>query len=253
MDMGDKKQLKLGDIVFDSRRVIFLSSLQTVVCSGLSEALEFARSRRGFHKNFHNLRSAIERFDCVLTDYEPQSVILLGPFLRPEIFLTIARRWGKNTKLHIVASNVLPEIRALAEKYGCEIHNELIWDKYRFVETEFTQNPQMPLITISGHPHYVIHVGKGYFGGFDLSVFLKGLGHLMLPSFHVAAATNTIFRDSLERYDVFAVGHSRVFPLGKVADIKIYRSTAGALPITKTALAGKLKSVRKKAVFIPKI
>src|SRR5581483_11294336 len=113
----------------------------------------------------------------------------------------------------------------LAEAQGCEIHRELVWDRYRFVEFEEKLPDKQPLelhlTTITGasreSAHYAIRVGRNPFSGMKLAVFLKGIGSLILPSLDPGAAAISVFQSALQRYDVFAVGYARVLPLGKVA------------------------------------
>lgn len=234
--------LRLGDLVLDPRRAIFVSSLRALVCADLHSALRIGIAG--------GLRGILKRVDGLIADYNPEFFVILGPLAAPSIaslesaLCGMARRWGKRTKLQLVASEPDNDVRAMAETLGCEVHNELIWGRYRFVEKE-TQKVELKLMTILGEPRYAIKVGSKPFGGMKLSVFLKGFGRLTIPSMDPNAAVSSVFHPGLERCDVFAAGYQRVLPLGKVADLKPYNGIGRGLPITKATLGAKRFTVKE--------
>lgn len=223
--------LKLGDLVLDPRRVVYIPSLNAVVCAGLHEALCISISS--------GLRGVLERMDAILDTYKPEALIILGRLSEKSPVGGIARRWGKRTKVHFVANDPNADARAIAEAMGCEVHHELIWGHYRFVEAEEKGALEVQLLTMVGHPNYDIKVGSMPFGGMKLAVFLKGIGKLVLPTMSPNAASASVFSADLGRYDLFAVGHQRVLPMGKVDGLKSVKGMGGGLPIVKATLGAK--------------
>ncbi len=231
--------LRLGDLILDSRRLAYIPSLRAVVCAGLPEALQVGIAG--------GLRGVLERVDGALADYSPEFMIVLGSMNSTSAsanalgsaFAGMSRRWGGKTKLVFVASKPDGEARATAEALGCEVHHELVWGHYRFVEAENLGNLEVQLLTISGSPHYAVKVGNRPFGGMKLPVFLKGLGRLTLPSMAPNASLSSVFQPALDRFDIFAVGHQRVLPLGKVRDLKSLKGIARGLPISKATLGAR--------------
>lgn len=233
--------LRLGDLVLDARRFIYIPSLRAVVCTGLHDALKLGISR--------GLRDILKKVDSTLADYKPDSFIILGSFSEQSALTGMVRRWGKTTKLLLVARNPNAEAQGMAEALGCEVHQELVWENYRFVQVDGDLGMDLQLLTVAGEPNYAIRVGNGPFGatlgGMKLAVFLKGLRRLFLPSLGPDAPSAGIFRTELERYDAFAVGHQRILPLGKVADLKSFKGIGGSLPISKARVAGRKRSSKE--------
>jgi hypothetical protein len=234
--------LKLGDLVLDPRRAVYISSLSAVVCSGLHGALQVGISG--------GLRGVMERIDGVLDLYRPEFLVVLGPVSSDstnsfESALTgMARRWGKRAKIQLVARQADGDVRAMAEALGCEVHHELVWGRYRFVESDPCNNLELQLMTVQGAPNYGVKVGGRPFGGMKLPVFLKGFGRLTLPSSNPTQQPLSVFQPELERSDVFAVGHQRVLPLGKVGDLKPFKGIARGLPISKATLGARRRDLK---------
>ncbi|MBI3558285.1 MAG: hypothetical protein HY074_18615 [Deltaproteobacteria bacterium] len=232
--------LRLGDLILDSRRLAYIPSLRAVVCAGLPEALQVGIAG--------GLRGVLERVDGALAEYNPEFLVVLGsmnsasPTALGSAFAGMSRRWGKHAKLMFVATTPDPDARATAEALGGEVHHELVWGHYRFVEAEDLGNLEVQLLTISGSPHYAVKVGNRPFGGMKLPVFLKGLGRLTLPSMAPNASLSSVFQPALDRFDIFAVGHQRVLPLGKVRDIKPLKGIARGLPISKATLGARRRA-----------
>lgn len=230
--------LQLGDLILDPRRVTFIPSLKAVVCSGLQQALAVG-IRNG-------LRGVMERMDAVMGEYQPDSLIVLGPLANVSASAAVVRRWGSRSRVLFITESPGREARAAVEALGCEVHQHLAWDRYRFSESETEMALDLKAMTITGArgaesaagAHYAVRVGSNPFGGIKLSVFLKGLGRLILPSLSPAAAALSLFQVPLQRHDVFAVGYARVLPLGKVADLK-KSVRLGGLPVTKATLGAK--------------
>lgn len=253
--------LKLGDLILDPRRVVYIPSLRALVCAGLLDALGIGISG--------GLRGVIERVDATLQEYKPEFFVILGSIPKSansatsfkdsgrspskgsyEAALTgIARRWGKRAKIQLVATSPSHDARAVAEALNCEVHNELVWGRYRFVEKQNESNMELQLMTIAGSPNYGIRVGNrtfaGPFGGVKLAVYLKGLGRLTLPSMDPSAALVSVFKAELERCDVFAVGHQRVLPMGKVGELKPYKGIVRGVPISKITLGARKRAPKE--------
>ncbi|MBI3542592.1 MAG: hypothetical protein HY075_04885 [Deltaproteobacteria bacterium] len=195
------------------------------------------------------LRGVIERVDSLLNEYQPEFFVVLGSGGASSSSTSfgsalagMANRWGKRAKLQLVAQNAQADFRETAKALGCEVHNELVWGRYRFVEREDRNNLEVQLLTICGGAHYSLRVGAGPFGGMKLPVFLKGFGRLTLPSVDPTATPTSVFRPGFERCDVFAVGHQRVLPLGKVCDLKSVKGIVRGLPISKATLAARRRA-----------
>lgn len=231
--------LKLGDLILDPRRVLYIPSLRAVVCSGLQEALGVGIAG--------GVRGVLERIDSVLADYKPEALIVLGKLDGDTGLTGMARRWGKKVRLQLVANDPDSEAKALAEALGCEVHHELVWGRYRFVEGEQDKGAlELQFLTIMGSPHYSVRVGRGPFGGMKLAVFLKGLGRVVLPTLDPSGnGAASVFTTGLERFDVFAAGHQRVLPMGKVADLKPIKGIARGLPIAKATLGGRRRAPKE--------
>lgn len=232
--------LKLGDLILDPRRVVYIPSLRVVACADLHDGLCVGIAG--------GLRGVIERLDATLNEYKPDHLIILGSLgskssssaSYESTLAGMARRWGKRARIQLVAAMPDVDARGVAEALGCEVHHELVWGRYRFVEhEEADQALELKLTTIAGGPHYSVRVGNRPFGGTKLAVFLKGLGKLTLPSVNPAASSTTVFKSGLERYDVFAVGHQRILPMGKVGDLKSFKGIGRGLPISKATLSSR--------------
>ena len=225
--------LKLGDLILDPRRMVYIPSLRAVACTGLHEALHIGIGG--------GLRGVLERVDAILNEYTPDALMILGGLRKGAPIEGIARRWGKTTKILLVTKDSDSDLRERAESLGCEVHNEVVWGKYRFAEREDKASPpEIQMMSIVGEPHYVVKVGNSPFGGMKFAVFLKTSGRLVLPSINPASpngSAKSVFTPELERYDIFAVGHQRVLPLGKVADVKLQHKIARGIPFTKSTLA----------------
>ncbi|MEW6058334.1 MAG: hypothetical protein AB1540_17165, partial [Bdellovibrionota bacterium] len=157
--------LKLGDLIFDPRRVVYIPSLKAVVCSGLLDALKVSI--------VDGLRAVLERVDAVIEDHRPESLVILGSFTQDSALRGLMRRWGKRTKIHLVADSIDSDARDLAETLGAEVHHELVWGQYRFVTQSSEQDAELQLFTVIGKPNYSVRVGRRPFGGMKLAVFLK--------------------------------------------------------------------------------
>jgi hypothetical protein len=228
--------LKLGDLILDPRRMVYIQSLKALVCTGMQEALHVGIAG--------GLRGVLERVDAMLIEYKPEALIVLGSLTKDSAITGISRRWGKSCRVQFAAHDPNSDARDLAESLGCEVHHELVWGNYRFIEKEESiASPEVQLTTIVGDPHYSIKIGRNPFGGMKLAVFLKGPGRLVLPSVSpVNGTAKSIFEEDLGRYDVFAVGHQRVLPLGKVVDLKPYKGLARGLSLSKASSMARRKN-----------
>lgn len=228
--------LKLGDLILDPRRVVYIPSLKAVVCAGLHEALSIGIA--------DGLRGVLERVDAVLEEYAPESLIIVGHFTEQSALTGITRRWGKRAKIHLIANDPSVEARGLAEALGCEVHHELIWGRYRFVEAEDSNAFEAQLTTMLGKPNYSVKVGNPL-GGMKLPVFLKGIGKIYLPSLDPSTSGTSVFSENVGRFDVFAVGHQRMLPMGKVADLKSAKEIVRGLPVAKATLGARKRTPKE--------
>lgn len=238
--------MKLGDLMLDPRGVVFIPSLRALVCSELKQALA--------SKNSKYVREVGGRVDHAIRWYAPETVIVLGPMEDEAALSAIARRWGAAVRFVFVSAKPAPDARAVAEALKFEVHHELAWDKYRFLE-KFDKPPfldpnevqtlDFQFLAIAGGGSYFVRIGKvpfdplGLFSGIKLNVFLKGLGRFKLPALDPGKTLTSVFAADddpfFDRYDVFAMGHSRILPLGKVTDLRGHVSL-DALPIKKRVL-----------------
>lgn len=238
--------MKLGDLMLDPRGVVFIPSLRALVCSEFKQAL--------VSKNSRYVREISGYMDHAIRVYAPETVIVLGPMEDEAALSAIARRWGAAVRFVFVSAKPAPDACAVAEALKFEVHHELAWDKYRFLE-KFDQPPfldpnevqtlDFQFLTIAGGGDYFVRIGKvpfdplGIFSGIKLSVFLKGFGRFKLPTLDPGKTLTSVFAVDddpfFDRYDVFAMGHSRILPLGKVTNLRGHVSL-DALPIKKRVL-----------------
>ena len=228
--------LVLGDIVFDPRRVIFVKSLKALVCAGLRESAQ--------------LSSIVESLIETLEHYKAESLIVTGCSLSSTVLEALREIQKKGVRVSLVSQKNADQAVQNAEALGFEVHQELVWGKYRFVEVLEHGAVELYFVSAIGGSgedelSYSVRVGRSGLGGIYLPVFLKGLGQVMLPSVNPACKRASVFRKSLSRYDVFAVGHHRVFPLGKVADLREVR-TLGQIPLSPRTLGSKRYPTREK-------
>lgn len=243
--------LKIGDITLDPRGLIYIPSIKAIVCSGLKDAL-YLQQAKTVRKITAEIDSAIER-------YMPENMIILGSLKDEKSLSAIAKKWSKTLRILLISNQISKEAKAVCEALKMETHSELIWDRYRFVE-KFENPPfvdssdiqaiDFQFMTIAGGSHYFVRIGQapydllGLFSGEKLRVFLRGMGRLKLPSLNPTDNETSIFMVSddpfFARYDVFALGHSRILPLGKVADAKKF-VTLNTLPVKKKALNHRMK------------
>ncbi len=243
--------LKIGDITLDPRGIIYIPSIKALVCSGLKEAL-YVQSAKA-------VRALTDEIDLAIEKYKPEHLIVLGALNDEKSLSAIAKKWGKTLKIQLVANQISKEAKAVCEALKLETHSELIWERYRFVE-KFENPPfvdskdiqaiDFQFMTIAGGAHYFVRIGQapydllGLFSGEKLKVFLRGMGRLKLPSLNPADNETSVFMVTddpfFARYDVFALGHSRILPLGKVADAKKF-VTLNTLPVKKKALNHRVK------------
>lgn len=210
--------IKLGDYTLDCERVLYLHSLRACVVSDLGEAAA-QQSVEDLQKKFEVWR---ER-------YQPEILIILGEMRSADFKLgspvrALLRAWTTTqTRLIWVCPQIPKDCIETLDSLHCEVHQELIWGRYRFgfdLEDATTDNG---FLTITARPHFSVKFASRILSSRFLSVFLKGQGHIVLPSLGPKISRKSVLRSSLARYDVFAVGHQRVLPLGKVADLRARR------------------------------
>ena len=231
--------LQLGEIVFDPAHFIYLPRLKALVCVGLLEGLR-APGKQG--------AALVSTVDLMLKRYQPESLIAIGD-LDLEV-AGILSRWRSRAKFIPVSSEANYDVVLKAEKLGLELHKELVWGGYRFKDT-IEAEPELPFLSVTGPPpgmQYYVRLGRAPWKGFRLPVFLKGPGRLVLPSLNPNAKTalllNSPYRRQ-KRYDVFAIGHARILPLGKITDLGAAAGLNGRLPFNRDVLGGSLKHRRQ--------
>ncbi len=248
--------LRLGDIILDPRSFVCLPSIRVLACSGLRSALA--------SKNVKIINEVIEKTNYSLNKYNPETLIIFCSLNSPDGLQSISKKWGGKYRIIFISKNPSPEAAATCEKLKFEIHQELVWNKFRFIELFETppfmdpsemQALDFQFLTLAGGVNHYVKIGKvpfdplGLFYGKKLEVFLKGLGRLEIPSmdpniastFLLSSAENLFYN----RYDVFAMGHSRILPLGKLSEINQFVSHS-ILPVSRKALGGKRKKTASK-------
>ncbi len=225
-----------------------MKSLNAVVCSGLKES-------PGFMQDVQALRQA-----CV--DYGAHTLVVIGAEMSPLILDLLSSFLRKDIRVYLVMKSLTDELHHAVERRGIEAHHELAWGKYRFIENvNVNQMEQFFVASISGagmhSSSYCVRTGSESFTsaamgaavgaalsalphlpgvphqiGVVLPVFLKGQGHVILPNIHNTTKVRSIFHDRLSRYEVFASGHHRVLPLGRVNDLRKHQ-IFGQLPFSQ--------------------
>lgn len=227
--------LSLGDLVLDARLVVYIKSLRALACLSLFEAVEPG--------DYGALSQVLKAYE----DYRPESLVVMGPVPDAAGLMALKEHLPEGLKVHVVTDTRDEVLQALAEESGFEWHQELVWARYRFVERLETGAVELYFVSAiggAGAPvesprRYALKVGRPGFGGMKLPVFLKGMGQVILPSLNAKAKVNSIFSaKELARYEVLAAGHSRVFPLGRVADLKP-ATTLGTMPLAVSTLGKK--------------
>ncbi len=223
--------LSLGDIIFDPRRLIYIKSLNAVACLGVLGP-SFPR--------------AVRAAAAACVQYKAESLIAIGAVDGIEALDDLKHELPSQVKVHVVAEAKDEICGKMAEKLGMEWHRELVWARYRFAEKQELGNMELYFVlSIGGGPEgaeavYSLKVGRAGFGGMHLAAFLRGMGHMVLPSMNGEAKKISVLRKSLARYDVIAAGHSRVFPMGKISEIEPI-TTFGKVPLTVSTLSKKIK------------
>jgi hypothetical protein len=190
--------------------------------------------------------------------YGAESLVCIGPVDGVEALDDLRHELPAGVRVHVVTEARDELSRGMAERLGMDWHRELVWARYRFVERQDMDSMELYFVSSIGggtdgaSSTYALKVGRAGFGGMRLSTFLKGMGHLILPSMDDGARTVSVLRKSLSRYDVIAVGHSRVFPMGKISEIEPI-SSFGKVPLKVSSLIKKSKNTATPDTVKPKI
>jgi hypothetical protein len=235
--------LNLGDMVFDPRGFVFIKSLHAIAVVGLMEC-EDAVGACAVARDVVQLHQA-ESFICLGDISSRGHVSALKDALPPSV------------RIHLVSSKIEPTVRTYAEEEHIEVHQELVWAKYRFADALVPGTLELYFVSaIGGAPTKgrgrastasVIKFGRSGIGARALPVFLKGLGQVLLPSVNPKAKKVSALRKELARYDAFAAGHTRVFPMGRVAEIEP-AATFGKVPLAVSTMKKKKGKSHGKAV-----
>ncbi len=235
--------LNLGDMVFDPRGYVFIKSLRAIAVVGFMECADAAAA------------AVIAR--DVVVHFSAESFVAIGPVENKAGIAALKQALPDLVRVHVVSDEIVEPIAIYADHEHVEVHRELVWAKYRFTQCLVLGTMELYFVSsIGGAPstaHSLAHVikfGRKGFGGRALPVFLKGLGQVMLPSVNPEAKKVSALRKELARYDVFAVGHTRVFPMGRVSEIEP-AATFGKVPLVVSTLAGK-KAGKKAGAAVAK-
>lgn len=228
--------LQLGDCILDSECFIYIPSLEVVACSGIQHAFECLTPWES-KRFFSDFAKALER-------YPTQTVIFIGALQSQLGLQSIHQKLSPRYKLIWISSK--PNLEALhtAEALGFEVHQQLIWNHFRFKEanpSQFQEQVQMSIFTISSiraDQRATIKLGRHPLKNHQLPVFLKGHGRLLLPSISPIAESFSVLIPKFNSYDAFAAGHARVLPLGKIKEIRKTAGISKRLPLKKKALGG---------------
>lgn len=236
--------IKLGDYTFDSRRVLYLASLKACVIGDFVEACGGRSGRLSPEDRVHTIERLHAQFERWSEVYRPEVLIIIGEvneadFAADSPERTLTKLWAsQGARLIFIATKPPRETVETLEKLGCEVHQSLIWGRYRFECGEEDLVPvDSKFITVSAHPNYSIKFASGVLRSRSLGVFLKGFAHILVPSLSSNGDAKSVFRSSLARYDVFAVGHQRILPLGKVADLRARRGLLTGLKLTVSGVS----------------
>ena len=230
--------VSIGDLVLDPRKFLYLKSLKVLICVGLFECFDIA--------------SQVEKLLEAVELHKAESLILIGPIEDKQSLMAFSEHFLDKIPVHIVSSTKNEDIIQTAESLAMEWHQELVWAKYRFVESLDLGTVEMYFVSAIGGfvseektQSFALKVGKTGFGGRKLPVFLKGLGQMILPSLNDESTASTVFSDQLSRYDLFAIGHTRVFPLGRVSELEPAQSF-GKIPYSVIHKGSRKKNLKTK-------
>lgn len=220
--------LNLGDMVFDARRFIYVKSLRALVCSG-------------FQGQFDPLLEGARH-------YGAETVVMVGLDHSIKGIQALKSFSEHHLRVQLVSSQDDPDFRLQCERGAVDFNGELVWGRYRFSDALEPGKVELYFVSAIGRTiggqHFGVRVGQMGLGGRKLPVFLKGMGQVLLPSLNPQHRVASVFRKPLVRYDVFAVGHHRVFPLGKVADLKEVKFM-GRIPLNTSTLGQRRPAAAK--------
>jgi len=238
-------ELRLGELVFDSGHFLFLPRLKALVCASLFEGLRSKRAGNAPTK-------LMNKIDATLKKYQPEFLVTIGNLdsCLPEALTHLRNR----AKIIPISSQINTDTAQRAEALGLEIHKELVWGGFCFKENStphVPEDPNLPFIAITGPPsgtQYLVRLGKTPWSGYRLPVFLKGPGQVVLPSLNASAKSALLLNSPYhkhKKYDVFAIGHARILPLGKITDLGEAADIGGRLPFSRDVLGGSLVQRRQ--------
>lgn len=221
---------QLGDLVLDSSHVLFVRSLQALVCSRFFEPLAkktVSSSHDGLSEN-HSFYENLELLFQKVDQYQAKACIFLEkkrPDLKASnVKLILSSFQSRNIHIHLVSKNFYRHKPSFLEFHFGEVHQELVWGNYRFLsnwsESLAEQDLNLLFGTIIGAPSLVSD------GLEPLPLFVKGGRRCFwMPSFFPHLKQYPVshfvqypyFPLFLEQALMFGVHNKqKILPLGKV-------------------------------------
>jgi hypothetical protein len=231
--------LKIGDAEIDSKKILYISSLNAVVVSQLASGFKLS--------HFDDFEKSLKPLIQFIETKSAESLIIIGAQMPIEFWKVLVGNLPKKISLQVVGNaetkkvyDKYKELLGFLHEFQGEYHEELLWGRYRFLElgsNEVQQNDflgnflEFQFQTIVGGVGFGVSLGTGFFAkpfvGYELPVFLKGVGKILLASYSERTPLKSIKRKGLNRFDVFGVGHQRILPMGKVQDLKVMPGSLG--------------------------
>lgn len=213
--MGNRLGMRLGDLVFDPRLFLFIPSIKALVAARFVELYR--------PENLKRLVAAIR-------EHRPDNIIFLeGTWNKQwdQLVLQIAADAPKKMRIAIVSEGMSPVTVSQLEKHGFEPYEELVWGDYQFSSVP----GESGFFRISPDSKYFVRLGNEL-QGVKMPVFLKSGAELLLPCIDRDSVCDPVFQQpKLTGFDVFAAGDRRVYPLGKVRDLKPLNGLVSQPPI----------------------
>mgnify|MGYP000878688735 CR=1 FL=1 len=236
--------LKLGDTTLDSGRVLYLHSLKACVVAGFVEATGGRDPKISQEARVGNIERLHRQFERWRASHNPDILIIIGELrdgdFRPgQPERTLVKLWTSlGVRMLFIAPKPARTTTHVLESLGCEVHQDLIWGRYRF-ECGINGIPiDSKFLCVSAEPRYCIKFASGMLRTRTLGVFLRGFGQILIPSLDSKSDMKSVLRSSLARYDVFAVGHQKILPLGKVADLRAKQGLITGIKGLKLTISG---------------
>ncbi len=243
--------LHLNDYIFDVRRAVYIKSIKALVIGHLGDSLlggfsgkHLIRASSPTVKQSQRIgvsvRSHLMYLSQLLEEYTPSTLLLLGGPVYQSLIDALTRRINRKKIVWITSKNTTNEWpnhpktnqQALLDTCEIEHHTELLWNQYRFTADQgidFTP-PRNDMVEVTCASSFQLMLGTPIGTAHTLPVFLKSPQKLFIPSFGDTGLAASIYQKEFMRFDVFAIGHARILPLGKVSDLHSDKNVFGKLP-----------------------